>query len=201
MWNTQAAYHDILRDPELRARIADGRFAQRPVFWRLNTLGKCRFMPDEPLCPKAAWLSQQRRMLEKLNNLALIGGNMRPLDAGERNAILDNLQYQASMTWPTVPNALKPLYKARDEAGLEKAIRFNLEDGGDAKLLGNATEAKLAGVFGAEWPAQPHRQAIRDAVPKTLVGRRLRSDRRPARGNPDDRNASDFEARPPELHR
>ena len=102
LWNTQATYHDILRDPELRARIADGIFAQRPVFWRLNTLGKCRFMPDEPLCPKAAWLSQQRRMLEKLNNLALIGGNMRPLDAGERNAILDKLQYQASMTWPAV---------------------------------------------------------------------------------------------------
>jgi CRISPR-associated endonuclease Csn1 len=164
LWDTQATYHPTLLGPEFRARVADGIFAQRPVFWRLNTLGKCRFLPGEPLCPKGAWLSQQRRMLEKLNNLALTGGNMRPLDDEERHAILEKLQTQASMTWPAVRNALKPLYKARGEAGREKAIRFNLEDGGDLKLLGNATEAKPADVFGAEWINHPHRQAIRDVV-------------------------------------
>jgi CRISPR-associated endonuclease Csn1 len=164
----QAKYHEALRDPGLVARIKDGIFAQRPVFWRLNTLGKCRFVPGEPLCPKGAWLSQQRRMLEKLNNLALSGGNMRPLDKEERQAILEKLQYQASMTWPAVRNALKPLYKARGEAGREKAIRFNLEEGGDPKLLGNATEAKLEDIFGTGWRTHPHRQAVRDAVQTRL---------------------------------
>ncbi len=168
LWDTQATHHAVMRDPALRARIADGIFAQRPVFWRLNTLGKCRFMPDEALCPKGAWLSQQRRMLEKLNNLAFAGGNMRALDPEERQAVLEKLQCQASMSWAAVRNALKPLYKARGEAGHEKAIRFNLEDGGDAKLLGNATEAKLVDIFGTEWPTHPHRQAIRDAVQQRL---------------------------------
>ena len=69
-----------------RSSVREAIFVQRPVFWRLNTLGKCRFVPDAPLCPKGTWLSQQRRMLEKLNNLALAGGNQRFLDPEERQA-------------------------------------------------------------------------------------------------------------------
>ena len=96
-----------------RSSVRDAIFVQRPVFWRLNTLGRCRFVPDARLCPKGSWLSQQRRMLEKLNNLALAGGNQRPLDPEERQAILSRLQTQASMTWPGVRRALAPLYRAR----------------------------------------------------------------------------------------
>lgn len=164
----QAAHHAVLRDPELVGRLRETIFAQRPVFWRKNTLGDCRFVPGARLCPKGSWLSQQRRMLEKLNNLAVVGGNMRPLDPEERAAILEKLRTQASMSWAGVRAALKPLYKRRGEPGEEKALRFNLEIGGDAKLLGNAVEAKLADVFGESWAGHPRRQAIRDAIHERL---------------------------------
>ncbi len=167
LWAAQTQHHAALRDADLKAQIEEAIFTQRPVFWRKNTLGQCRFMPGEPLCPKGSWLSQQKRMLEKLNNLTL-AGNLRPLDAEERTAILERLQTQASMKWAGVRAALKPLYKARGEDGGEKALRFNLEVGGDSKLLGNAVEAKLAPVFGSEWQNHPHKQAIRDAVPQRL---------------------------------
>ena len=124
LWRAQAARHPALRDPAFRARVEDTIFAQRPVFWRKNTLGECRFMPGEPLCPKGSWLSQQRRMLEKLNNLAMVGGNARPLDEEERAAILEKLQVQASMSWAGVRAALKPIFKARGEAGREKSLRL-----------------------------------------------------------------------------
>ena len=39
--------------------------------------------------PKGSWLSQQRRMLGELNNLSIVGGNLRPLDSEERAAILE----------------------------------------------------------------------------------------------------------------
>src|SRR5215831_7603937 len=168
LWEAQATHHTVLRDPAFRARVEDTIFAQRPVFWRKNTLGECRFMPGEPLCPKGSWLSQQRRMLEKLNNLALVGGNARPLDNEERAAILEKLQVQASMSWSGVRAALKPIFKARGEAGREKSLRFNLEEGGDSKLLGNAIEAKLAEIFGETWADHPHMQAIREAVHQRL---------------------------------
>ena len=151
--------------PELfRSSVRDAIFFQRPVFWRLNTLGKCRFVPDAPLCPKGSWLSQQRRMLEKLNNLSLSGGNQRRLDKDERQAILAKLQVQASMTWPSVRRTLAPLYRARGEPGEEKALRFNLQDSGENRLLGNAIEAKLKGIFGTGWQDHPRKQEIRDSL-------------------------------------
>ena len=155
---------NVLDGSPYKDSIREAIFAQRPVFWRLNTLGECRFFPGESLCPKGAWLSQQRRMLEKVNNLEVAGGNARPLDEEERRAILDRLQTRASMTWSGVRQALAPLFKARGEPGAEKRLKFNLEVGGDKKLLGNAVEAKLASVFGGDWPEHPHKQEIRDAV-------------------------------------
>ena len=140
-------------------------FFQRPVFWRLNTLGECRFIPGADLCPRGSWLSQQRRMLEKVNNLSLASGNQRRLNAEERQAILTKLQTQTSMTWPSVRRALAPLYRARGEPGEEKALKFNLEEGGERKLLGNAIEAKLANIFGGGWQDHPRKQEIRDSVP------------------------------------
>lgn len=148
-----------------RSSVRDAIFVQRPVFWRLNTLGKCRFVPGARLCPKGSWLSQQRRMLEKLNNLALAGGNRRNLDSEERQAILSRLQTQASMTWPDVQRALAPLYQGRGEPCEERALKFNLEEGGEKKLLGNPVEAKLAYIFGSEWQEHPRKQEIRDSLP------------------------------------
>ncbi len=168
LWNVQAAHHAILRDERFRAEVEDVIFSQRPVFWRKNTLGECRFMPGEALCPKGAWISQEKRMLEKVNNLALAGGNARPLDVEERAAILEKLQTQATMSWSGVRRSLKDLYKLRGDAGAEKGLRFNLELGGDKGLLGNAVEAKLFGIFGRDWLNHPHKQAIRDAIHRRL---------------------------------
>ena len=148
---------------ETREAVRDTIFSQRPVFWRKSTLGKCRFVPDAPLCPKGSWLSQQKRMLEKLNNLRF-AGNDRPLDGEERAVILERLQTQASMKWSAVKTVLKPLYKSRGEAGAERRLTFNLQEGGEKTLLGNAVEAKLAKIFGADWPHHSRKQDIRGAV-------------------------------------
>jgi CRISPR-associated endonuclease Csn1 len=168
LWAEQAKDHPKLGDEAFKARVKDAIFAQRPVFWRKNTLGQCRFMPGEPLCPRGSWLSAQKRMLEKLNNLSLAGGNQRPLEPDERAAILAVLQTQASMSWSAVRTALKPLFKAKGEVGAEKSLRFNLEVGGDSKLPGNAVEARLARIFGDAWATHPQKQAIRDAFHQRL---------------------------------
>ena len=160
-----AVWMPLVPEP-FRSSVRDAIFVQRPVFWRLNTLGTCRLVPNARLCPKGSWLSQQRRMLEKLNNLALAGGNQRPLDPEERQAILSRLQTQASMTWAGVRRALAPLYRTRGEPGEERALKFNLQEGGERKLLGNPVEAKLADIFGSDWQEHPRKQEIRDSLPK-----------------------------------
>lgn len=163
LWKAQAGRH-TLQDPNLKDAVHAAIFTQRPVFWRKSTLGTCRFMPGKKLCPKGSWLSQQRRMLEKLNNLEVVVGESRPLNRDERAKILEKLQTQASMTWGGVRAALKPLYKARGEGGAEKRLKFNLELGGEKKLIGNPLEARLAKIFGDAWQDHPRKQAIRDAV-------------------------------------
>jgi CRISPR-associated endonuclease Csn1 len=168
LWNVQATYYDILRDPAFRKRVKDVIFVQRPGFWHKNTLGECRFMPGSDLCPKGSWLSQQRRMLEKLNNLSLVGRDARPLDKEERTAILAKLQTQASMGWGAVRMALKPLYKARGQAGVEHGLKFNLELDERGTLLGNPLEAKLAGIFGGQWARHPDRERIREEIQRRL---------------------------------
>ena len=125
-------------------------------------------IPGADLCPKGSWLSQQIRMFEQLNDLSVVGETRRSLDEEERQAILAGLQQKTSMTWPGVRRALAPLFKARGEAGEEKALKFNREEGGEKGLAGNAVEAKLAEIFGRDWQDHPNRQEIRDSVPLHL---------------------------------
>lgn len=159
-----------LPNDQIRAEVRRAIFDQQPVFWRLKTLGACRFLPEKKemdLCPRGSWLSQQRRMLEKLNNLEFRDQEHRSLEPEERQAILDELQTKASMSWSKVRTALKPIFKARGER-VSNRLKFNLEQGGDKKLLGNLIEATLANIFGDRWPDHPYQQAIRDTVPKKL---------------------------------
>lgn len=164
IWSAQAANLEALSDPPLQDRIRSIIFFQRPVFWRRNTLGLCPLVPGAALCPKGAWLSMQRRMLEKLNNLEFVGAGARPLDADERAAILQSLQTQAGMSWSGVRKALKPLFAKRGIKGEERRLKFNLELGGERGLLGNPIEQRLAKIIGDAWPSHPHKQGIRDAL-------------------------------------
>jgi CRISPR-associated endonuclease Csn1 len=162
LWAAQAPHHPALLSDAARAHLADIVFAQKPVFWRLNTLGECRLEPGAPLAAKGSWLSAQRRMLEKLNNLEVEGGNRRPLTEAERAAVLEKLQVQGSMTFAGVRAAIEPLLKADGLSA--RYLKFNLEVGGDRHLPGNPVEAKLTSIFGETWAAHPHRQAIREAT-------------------------------------
>ena len=157
-----------LPNDQIEAEVRRAIFDQRPVFWRRNTLGTCRFLPGKELCPRGSWLSQQRRMLEKLNNLQLVSPEQRCLDPEERQAILAKLQTQDSMTWGGVQKALTPLYREQNRSGYEKRLKFNLEQGGEKKLLGNMIEAKLAKIFGERYQDHPHQQAIREALHERL---------------------------------
>lgn len=167
IWEAQSRHHPEMT-PDARAAISDIAFLQKPVFWRTGTLGDCALEPHAEPLAKGAWMSAQRRMLEKLNSLRIEGGNGRPLTATERVAVLEKLQQQQSMSFPAIRTALEPLFKA--EGLSAKNVKFNLENGGETKLPGNPVEAKLAGVFGAGWAAHPFKQAIRNCVYDRIGG-------------------------------
>lgn len=164
----QERQHPAVRDPAFRGAVHEAIFKQRPVFWRKSTLGKCRLMPGEALCPKGSWLSQERVILEKVNNLAFAGGNARPLEAAERAAILAALRTRKKLTWGDARKALEPLFKARGESA--RALSFNHETDKDetSGLKGNIVEADLGKIFGSRWTTHPRKQELREFVPEAL---------------------------------
>src|SRR5690606_38336319 len=140
-WSAQAEHHPGLLTEALKATVHDIAFRQRPIFWRLKTLGECNLEPGEPLCPKGSWRGQRFEMLQTLNNLRLAGGNARPLEPDERQVLLQALETTASLSFAAARTLLKPLWQ---KSGTPLRTKFNFEVEGGRKLLpGNRLEADL----------------------------------------------------------
>lgn len=160
LWRAQAQFHPQLLTNELKERLRSILLYQRPIFWRLQTIGQCCLEAGEPVCPLGSWLGQQFRMLQHLNNIRLRFPSEppRPLDAHERRTLLEKLQRQSAMTFGGVRTALKKLWKTR---GLDLKPDITLEAGGESRLLGNEVEAALTKIFGDPWDTHPARDRLR----------------------------------------
>ena len=166
----QAPHHAKLLDTDFVAALEQVIFDQKPVFWRKATLGTCRFMPGADLAASASWVAQEKRMMEKLNNLRIEEGNGRPLDQQERAAILTLLRRQDSVSWGGIRRHLKLYWRKHD---LPEKPNFNLERGGEKGLVGNRLENRLAAIMGAKWDACP---ALRDRMRREVQPRLYAAD-------------------------
>lgn len=151
IWNKQREFHRQLLNDELKTRIRQIIFFQRPTFFRMNTVGKCDLEPSDDRCLKADWHAQRFIMLQMLNSLRLSGE--RPLTSEQRAKVESQIERKAKVSFPVIRKSL----------GLSREI-FNFETGGKKEMLGNATEAKLAGIFGEAWSALPTRDKIRNEI-------------------------------------
>jgi len=164
LWEAQRTHHPDLLTDALRMELRTVAFKQRPVFWRLETLGKCHLEPKAPLCLKSSWVGQQFLMLQDLNALR-ISGTSEGLPKDQRELIYDRLSRQESMTWGGLRKNLKSLWL---EAKIPLRSKFNFEDGQKPKLQGNILEAKLNQVFGDKWENHPFKNKIREELPQKL---------------------------------
>jgi len=158
LWAAQACHHPKLLTPEARKNLHDIAFYQRPIFWRLGTLGTCRLEPDSPLCLKGSWLGQQFLMLQRLNSLRLAGGNERRLTDDEREKAFAFLQCHDKATFA----------KLRTLLGLPRTQKFNFEIGGEKSIPGDAVETHLIKIFGESWADHPAGNRLRDEIHKRL---------------------------------
>ncbi|KPF79902.1 hypothetical protein IP88_01355 [alpha proteobacterium AAP81b] len=159
----QRLRHPVLADPVILGALTEAIFSQRPVFWRRGTLGRCRLVPGAMPAATASWLAQEKRMLEKLNDLIVEVGNGRPLDTAERHAVIALLRRQDSVTWGALRKALR----------LPPSNRFNLERGGEKGLTGNRLENRMAAIVGARWDSDA---ALRDSLRADLHRRLFAAD-------------------------
>lgn len=160
IWMAQAPHHPSILTDNLKDRVRETIFFQRPVFWRLATLGACRFRPGSPLAAKASWIGQQYVMLEQLNKLRIAGGNARLLDTEERAVVLNLVCRKPGAKFTTIRKALKAIWTGRGESPNQI---FNLEASLDS-LSGNRLEADLARIFGSSWDSLPMREVIQSEI-------------------------------------
>jgi len=145
LWNTQAGFAPDVLLPDLREKIREIIFYQRPLKSQKRFVGKCEL---EPKYRRASWehLSAQRfRYLQTMNNLAVIDkstGEVRALSSEEREAIIERLEATAEATYSS--------FRGRGGIPSLRGTVFNLERGGEKRIKGNRTAAQLAGVFGLE---------------------------------------------------
>jgi CRISPR-associated endonuclease Csn1 len=147
LWEIQQKYHPDLLTKELKEKIENAIFFQRPLKIQKHLVGKCTFEPTRPRAAKAALAFQQFRILQDINNLTVsdpITYKERPLYKDERQIMIIKLNNQKTLTWKAARKALD----------LHEGELFNLERGGKKELIGNRTACDITKVIGKpRWDA------------------------------------------------
>lgn len=144
IWAAQMPHHSDVLTPEVRDRLYEIVFRQRPL--KTLQVGTCTFGNGEPRLPKAHPLFQRRRLLEEVNALKFgrTGEMPQRLTPDQRDAILlIKPDAKAKISFDKMRRALK----------LDSEVRFNKESENRDAILGDEV-AVLMGTktrFGNRW--------------------------------------------------
>lgn len=143
IWEAQRLWNAELLTEKARTKIYKSIFDQRPLKSQAGTVGRCDLEVNKRRAPRALVVSQQFRMLQKINDLTVHfpDGTVRQLSAEERQSLFDYLNERESATFPQIKKRL----------AFKSDVEFNLERGGEKKLFGNVTEARLIKLFKNNW--------------------------------------------------
>ncbi|HEX6938626.1 MAG TPA: hypothetical protein VF158_04390, partial [Longimicrobiales bacterium] len=142
IWASQQRFHPSILAPELKKRIYDRIFRQRPLKSQSDKIGRCELEPKRRRAPWALLAAQRFRMLQSVNNLRIRNdyGVEYELTPEQRQVLIAELDKKKEVTF----DRIRRLLKMPD-------VTFNLERGGEKRLRGNETNAILAKVFGDRW--------------------------------------------------
>ncbi|MBI1357682.1 MAG: type II CRISPR RNA-guided endonuclease Cas9 [Acidobacteria bacterium] len=145
----QNAHQPELLSDALVADLREAMFFQRPLKKVLP--GRCELEPDQRRAPLAHPAAQRIRMIQAVNNLALRPALGRDIDLtqDQRNAILHMLEAHGDVT----------MARARRLIGVGNKMKFNLEEGGEKRLVGDRTAQHMRQAIGELWDSlTPSRQ-------------------------------------------
>ena len=142
IFDFQQPHHPALT-PKYRRRLKQCLFWQRPLKSQKSLIGRCSLQPAHRRCPMAHPIAQEFRLLQAVNHLAAIdpSGAVRALNGVERDKLLAKLRSDGDLTFPRLRSLL----------ALPKGTRFNLEEGGEKKLLGDRTHKAMTDAIGEQW--------------------------------------------------
>jgi len=131
IWDSQRSYHDGSMNEDLKAKIKNIIFYQRPLKSQRGLIGRCTFEAGKRRCDLARQEAQRIRYWQDINNLQLQDPttlNWRPLVEEEKRMLADKLEATEVLKY----EALRKLLNIGDD------VRINLE-ANDKKIKGNTT--------------------------------------------------------------
>ena len=119
----------------------------------------CELEPNCRRAPRASLEAQRFRYLQKVNDLEIKcrNGMIVALSPEQRSTLIEALETHAERTF----DQIRTLLKLKTPKGSEDKYTFNLEAGGEKKLKGNATAAKLRKVLGDHYDTLTPEQLCR----------------------------------------
>ncbi len=170
IWDKQAELQPALCTDELRDQVFHAIFDQRPLKSQKHLIGKCELEPTRRSAPLACLPFQEFRLLQRVNDLKVISplGEETRLTPEQRSLLIETLQAEGDITWAAVRKLLglttKETIGHEEKDGKKKAIkrgyRFNFEVGGDKKMIGNRTAAKLRKHIPDRWDSMSDDQRL-----------------------------------------
>lgn len=143
LWAKQAELNPAQFHEVARLALKDCLLHQRQL--RPVKPGRCTLIPEEPRAPLALPSQQRFRILQEVNHLRLLGGQLleEALSQEQRDKLVAALEEGAKSFKTAIPKLL----------GLSGAVHFNLADAKRTELKGNATSILLSkkDFFGPAW--------------------------------------------------
>jgi CRISPR-associated endonuclease Csn1 len=142
IWAAQALHSPAVLTDDRKQELSQSLFFQRPLWFDPNVIGRCELEPEERRAPAYSLLAQRFRLLQAVNNLRVLppGQPERDLLPDERKKLIDDLEANGDQTFAQL----------RKLPGFKKC-EFNLERGGEKRLMGNRTNAEFQAAFGDLW--------------------------------------------------
>jgi CRISPR-associated endonuclease Csn1 len=147
IWQAQQPHWQELLNEDFQTQLRQLLFFQRPIATQEHLIGFCELEPKERRASWASLEAQRFRILQKVNDLAVIAPDditERKLSASERDKVYVLLDQGGDQTFAAI----------RKKLGLKQA-HFNLERGGEKRLRGNRTNAAMWRGFGDSWQEIP----------------------------------------------
>jgi len=141
IWEAQRRHHAALTR-ELKDRLWQILFEQRPLRDTEDLVGECAWIPREKRAPVWSLDYQRYRVLQTVNHLRVAENRCapRPLTHEERWRLLEELEKKPKVT----------VAQAKRVLGLQKA-EFTVEEGGEKELPGDKVAAQFYEKLGESW--------------------------------------------------
>ncbi len=148
IWAEQSKHHDDLTE-EVKEKVHEAIFFQRPLKSQKGLIGMCDLEPRKRRAPAACLAFQEFRILQRVNDLEVTrpDSEIRPLTDEQREKLIEALAGQQEMTYGKI-RTLLGMKKSREYG---RNYTFNFEEGGDKKMVGNRTAAKMIEAIGDRW--------------------------------------------------